>query len=173
MDFTPVYVAYWMFLGVGLYFLPSMIAWRRLLKSAPQITKVNAALGWTLVGWLVPLVWALKRSHRIRRPSNAEYGRKRMARAGVWTILVLSGLSAITVAGGIDLFQPVETVASSFGGAGIFAITEEGLRADFERQGLAAVKQAYETGQLTGTDRAAAKRWLGEQNVPASELKGK
>jgi hypothetical protein len=168
MDFTPVYVAYWIVLGVGVYFLPSMIAWRRLLKTAPQITRVNAAVGWTLVGWIVPLVWALRRSHRIRRPSNAEYGRKRYARAGVWSVLVLAALSAITTVGGIDLFQPVEAVASSLGGGGIFAVTEEGLRAQFERNGLEAVKQAYMSGQLTGHERSAAAHWLGERNVPVA-----
>jgi hypothetical protein len=170
MDFTPVEIVYWVLLGSGLYFLPSMVAWRRLLKTAPQITKINAALGWTLVGWIVALVWAIRRSSRMRKPSNAAYRLRRFARAGTWTILVLVGISAITTAGGIDLFEPVEGIASILGGGGIFALNEEDLRAEFERNGVEAVKQAYKSGQFTGRDRASAERWLGEHSVPGATL---
>ena len=62
--------------------------------------------------------------------------------------------------------SPVEAVASSLGGGGVFALTEESLRAQFERDGLQAVKQAYMSGQLTGHERSAAAHWLGERNVP-------
>ncbi len=174
MDFTPVEIVYWILLGAGLYFLPSMVAWRRLLKTAPHITKINAALGWTLVGWVVALVWAIRRSSRIRKPSNAAYRLRRFARAGTWTILVLVGISAITTAGGIDLFEPVENVAAIFSGTGIFGQSEDNLRAEFERNGVDAVKQAYKSGQLTGHDRVSAERWLGEHSVPVATLdKGK
>jgi Superinfection immunity protein len=40
------------------YFLPSFIAWRKPQFAAVFV--VNFFLGWTLVGWVVALAWALK-----------------------------------------------------------------------------------------------------------------
>lgn len=45
-------------LAVVLYFLPSVVAFRRQHKSAQAIALVNIFLGWTLVGWLWALVWS-------------------------------------------------------------------------------------------------------------------
>jgi hypothetical protein len=43
--------------GVALYFLPSIIA--RNKRNAGAIFALNLLLGWTFVGWIVSLVWAL------------------------------------------------------------------------------------------------------------------
>jgi hypothetical protein len=45
--------------AIWLYFLPSTIAYRRKKKNAASILVVNAFLGWTLVGWVVALAWAV------------------------------------------------------------------------------------------------------------------
>ncbi len=42
---------------VALYFLPSIIGWQK--QNATAIVAVNVLLGWTVVGWIVALIWAL------------------------------------------------------------------------------------------------------------------
>lgn len=41
-----------------LYFLPAGIAGTRQHRSAGAITLLNLFLGWTVLGWLVALIWA-------------------------------------------------------------------------------------------------------------------
>lgn len=43
----------------ALYFLPSMIAHNRRHDSRQSIVALNLFLGWTLLGWVAALVWAL------------------------------------------------------------------------------------------------------------------
>ena len=42
------------------YFLPAMIAWTNSRRNTSAIFALNIFLGWTLIGWVVALVWALK-----------------------------------------------------------------------------------------------------------------
>lgn len=49
---------------LGLYALPSIIAWRRKHRDLTQIIILNLFLGWTLLGWVASLIWA------IRPPTN-------------------------------------------------------------------------------------------------------
>lgn len=44
---------------VVVYFLPSIIASRRKHKNTNAIFIVNIFLGWTFVGWVAALVWAV------------------------------------------------------------------------------------------------------------------
>jgi len=46
--------------GLGLYFLPSIIALARNKRDIVAIVLLNLFLGWTAVGWIVALVWAVK-----------------------------------------------------------------------------------------------------------------
>lgn len=46
---------------VLLYFLPTLLVIRDREKSRASIFVVNLFLGWTLVGWVVALAWAIKR----------------------------------------------------------------------------------------------------------------
>ncbi|HTZ96984.1 MAG TPA: superinfection immunity protein [Terriglobales bacterium] len=50
------------FFGFGfvLYFLPAIIAFARSKRDAVSILVLNFFLGWTAVGWVIALVWALK-----------------------------------------------------------------------------------------------------------------
>ena len=50
------------FLGVGfvMYFLPSLIAIARSKRDIAGIVLLNFFLGWTMIGWVVALVWAVK-----------------------------------------------------------------------------------------------------------------
>lgn len=54
-------IAMSMFITVPwLYMLPWLEAARRNSKSAGSILILNVALGWTLIGWVAALLWALK-----------------------------------------------------------------------------------------------------------------
>jgi Superinfection immunity protein len=41
-----------------LYFVPTFVAHRRGHRNAGAIAVLNILLGWTLIGWVVALVWA-------------------------------------------------------------------------------------------------------------------
>ena len=47
-------------LGFVLYFLPAIIAFARSKRDSVAILVLNFFLGWTAVGWIIALVWALK-----------------------------------------------------------------------------------------------------------------
>ena len=46
--------------GFVLYFLPAIIAYSRSKRDAGAILVLNIFLGWTAIGWIIALVWALK-----------------------------------------------------------------------------------------------------------------
>ncbi len=46
--------------GFVLYFLPAIIAFVREKRDAVSILVLNLLLGWTAIGWVIALVWALK-----------------------------------------------------------------------------------------------------------------
>jgi len=46
--------------GLLLYMLPAIIAYSRGHQDTVAITALNILLGWSLIGWVVALVWALK-----------------------------------------------------------------------------------------------------------------
>lgn len=46
--------------GFILYFLPAIIALARSKRDAVSILVLNFFLGWTAIGWVIALVWALK-----------------------------------------------------------------------------------------------------------------
>jgi hypothetical protein len=46
--------------GCAMYFLPSLLAVIRNKRDTLTIFLVNFLLGWSVIGWVVCLVWALK-----------------------------------------------------------------------------------------------------------------
>ena len=46
-------------LSLAFYFLPTIIALARGHKNALAIALLNLFLGWTFIGWVVSLVWAV------------------------------------------------------------------------------------------------------------------
>lgn len=44
-----------------LYCAPAFVAWYRAHHNAAAITALNLLLGWTVVGWIGALIWALMR----------------------------------------------------------------------------------------------------------------
>jgi len=47
-------------LGFAMYFLPSIIALARSKRDLLAIFLLNLFLGWSVIGWIVALVWAAK-----------------------------------------------------------------------------------------------------------------
>lgn len=47
-----------LFILGGIYVLPTIVAYRRHHRQTLAITVLNVVLGWTLLGWVVALVWA-------------------------------------------------------------------------------------------------------------------
>lgn len=48
--------------GLGIYFLPAIKAYQENKTNRQAILILNLFLGWTLVGWVVALVWACTRN---------------------------------------------------------------------------------------------------------------
>lgn len=48
-------------ISLGFYFIPSIIALIRKKRNKVAIIALNFLLGWSLIGWVVALVWALKK----------------------------------------------------------------------------------------------------------------
>jgi hypothetical protein len=50
------------FFGFGflMYFLPSIVAFARNKRDTTSIVLLNFFLGWSVIGWVIALVWAFK-----------------------------------------------------------------------------------------------------------------
>ena len=59
-------------LGIVLYFLPTFLAASRHHSSVLGIFLLNFFLGWSVIGWVIALVWALSRPPVV--VVNAGYG---------------------------------------------------------------------------------------------------
>ena len=55
-------------IAIGL--LPTIIAFARKHYNAIAITVVNILLGWTLIGWIIALVWAFGRTKKLSGPET-------------------------------------------------------------------------------------------------------
>lgn len=66
VQFLPGLVALLVFLC--LYFLPTAIAHRRRHRNTLALGALNLLLGWTLLGWVAALVWALMDQPANQRP---------------------------------------------------------------------------------------------------------
>jgi len=65
MSLTALLATLVLVIGVlGLYWLPSIVGWRRQQPDLFTVVVVNALLGWTLIGWVIAL-------GRVMRPASA------------------------------------------------------------------------------------------------------
>jgi hypothetical protein len=49
---------------IALYFLPTIIGYLRKKENSTAILIVNLFLGWTFIGWVVALVWAVMKDKK-------------------------------------------------------------------------------------------------------------
>lgn len=50
----------WLVIGTAIYFAPSIVASNRKHRQMTAIFWLNLLLGWTFLGWVAALVWALQ-----------------------------------------------------------------------------------------------------------------
>ncbi len=50
--------SFWLLVLLVLYFAPAVVAYHRQKRNRFAILVLDTCLGWTLVGWVVALVWA-------------------------------------------------------------------------------------------------------------------
>ena len=55
---------FWGIFILVLYFLPAISAYERKKKNASSIFVINFFLGWTIIGWIVSLSWALTKDEK-------------------------------------------------------------------------------------------------------------
>lgn len=55
---TAFWVVMWCVAALA-YFLPTLAAWDRKVEGVGGVAVVNLFLGWTVIGWVVALAWAL------------------------------------------------------------------------------------------------------------------
>lgn len=48
----------WAIFWIALYFLPTIMAYSNKKKNGGSICLLNILLGWTIIGWIVALIWA-------------------------------------------------------------------------------------------------------------------
>jgi hypothetical protein len=60
MHLLPAFFLPFFGFGFVMYFLPSIIALGRSKRDITAIVLLNFFLGWTMIGWVVALVWAVK-----------------------------------------------------------------------------------------------------------------
>jgi hypothetical protein len=58
--FLPAFFLPFIGFGFVMYFLPSILAFARSKRDMTAIVLLNFFLGWTMIGWVVALVWAVK-----------------------------------------------------------------------------------------------------------------
>jgi hypothetical protein len=61
--FQPTHLILLLFLGIpflAIHFLPAIIAGVRRARNFWWILAVNFFLGWTVLGWIVALIWAIR-----------------------------------------------------------------------------------------------------------------
>lgn len=59
-------------IGIIIYFLPYIVAISNKKTNSAAILVLNLFLGWTLIGWVVALVWATTKQQTMET-SNAKY----------------------------------------------------------------------------------------------------
>ncbi len=57
--FVLVIIAFLLFI----YFIPSLVAYSRKKRNASAIFALNLFLGWSFLGWVISLVWALTKDN--------------------------------------------------------------------------------------------------------------
>lgn len=58
-------------IGLAVYLLPAVLAWRRNCEACTRIALVDILLGWTVIGWVASLCWAAKGRVRTLAPAAA------------------------------------------------------------------------------------------------------
>ncbi len=58
--------------GLALYFLPTIVGFKKQQPNKTSIFLLNLFLGWSLIGWVISLVWATK-NEQVVKIENKNY----------------------------------------------------------------------------------------------------
>ena len=80
--------------AVLLYFLPTVVALIRGHLSALAIFLLNLFLGWTLIGWIIALIWSCTGNtsanfYRLQAGAAGPYGPVPRRSGSLWLVLIL------------------------------------------------------------------------------------
>lgn len=64
-------VLFLLIVGVGLYFVPTIVAVVRKVTNQGSITVINIFFGWSLIGWVMALAMACRTSNLVRDSVNS------------------------------------------------------------------------------------------------------
>lgn len=56
--------------GLAIYFAPTIVAFKKGQQNKLSIFLLNLFLGWSLIGWVVALVWATKNDEKVQVINN-------------------------------------------------------------------------------------------------------
>lgn len=61
------HIFFFPFFGFGfvMYFLPSIVALARSKRDLYLIFLLNLFLGWSIIGWVIALIWALRQDYQV------------------------------------------------------------------------------------------------------------
>lgn len=57
-DFIGVGIVVGLIVDLLVYFLPTLVAWNKKHHATGAVFVINLLFGWTLIGWVVALIWA-------------------------------------------------------------------------------------------------------------------
>jgi hypothetical protein len=80
---------------VLVYLVPSIIAQRCQHPKQPAILMLNVALGWTIVGWVIALIWALNANAAPRTLAHLPSGEHRAEHSGFRDSLLRGKIDAL------------------------------------------------------------------------------
>jgi hypothetical protein len=73
---NPVIVLFFFLVGAALYFVPTFVSASRKTVSNTGIILLNVFLGWTFIGWVAALIWAVTAETQWERDSRSiDYAR--------------------------------------------------------------------------------------------------
>ncbi len=59
--------------GLAVYFLPTIIGFKKQQPNKTSIFCLNLFLGWSLIAWVIALVWATKKDQVVKVENNNYY----------------------------------------------------------------------------------------------------
>lgn len=101
---------HWLFIALfvlGMYFLPSLLAHEK--RNFTAILWLNILAGWTFIGWIVALIWALTKEPLGSSPQPASPPESHHLRTGILAFIAIAVVLAIVS----DLTKSPDAPASS------------------------------------------------------------
>jgi uncharacterized membrane protein len=70
LGITPDWYPYLIVVGLFCYFIPWLIGFQKKRSNLGAIFVLNLLLGWTFVGWVAALIWAVSSTNVVRKETT-------------------------------------------------------------------------------------------------------